>query len=42
MVVIILALGGIQLLSLGIVGRYISNIYLEVKKRPIYVARKVK
>ncbi|MGV3185173.1 glycosyltransferase family 2 protein [Weissella paramesenteroides] len=42
LVVIMLALGGIQLLSLGIVGRYISNIYLESKRRPIYIARKVK
>lgn len=42
MVVIMLALGGVQLLSLGIVGRYISNIYLEVKNRPIYIAKKVK
>lgn len=42
LVVIMLALGGIQLLSLGIVGHYISNIYLESKKRPIYIARKVK
>ena len=42
MVVIMLGMGGIQLLSLGIVGRYISSIYLEVKKRPLYVARKVK
>lgn len=42
LVVIMLALGGVQLLSLGIVGRYISNIYLESKKRPIYIARKVK
>ncbi|MGK4144386.1 glycosyltransferase family 2 protein [Weissella paramesenteroides] len=41
-VVIILALGGVQLLSLGVVGRYISNIYLEVKNRPIYIAKKVK
>lgn len=41
-IVIMLALGGVQLLSLGIVGRYISSIYLEVKKRPIYIARKVK
>lgn len=41
-IVIVLALGGVQLLSLGIVGRYISSIYLEVKKRPIYIARKVK
>jgi len=41
-IVIMLALGGAQLLSLGIVGRYISSIYLEVKRRPIYIARKVK
>ncbi|QIL49956.1 glycosyltransferase family 2 protein [Weissella coleopterorum] len=42
MVVIILMLAGIQLLSLGIIGRYIANIYLEVKKRPIYIARRIK
>ncbi|MDR3240922.1 MAG: glycosyltransferase family 2 protein [Lactobacillaceae bacterium] len=42
MIVIMLFISGIQLLSLGIVGRYISNIYLEVKRRPIYVARKIK
>lgn len=39
MIVIILGVSGIQLLSLGIVGRYISSIYLEVKKRPIYVEK---
>ncbi|AVH75299.1 glycosyltransferase family 2 protein [Weissella koreensis] len=42
MVVILLMVSGVQLLSLGIIGRYISNIYLEVKKRPIYLARKIK
>lgn len=42
MVVIILMVSGVQLLGLGIIGRYISNIYLEVKKRPIYLARKIK
>lgn len=42
LVFIILFMGGIQLLALGIVGRYISSIYLEVKKRPIYIAREVK
>ena len=41
MVVIMLGLGGIQLLSLGIVGRYVSSIYLEVKNRPIYIAKKI-
>lgn len=39
MIVITLFMGGIQLLSIGIVGRYISNIYLEVKKRPVYLAK---
>lgn len=39
MIVIILFMGGIQLLSIGIVGRYISNIYLEVKKRPVYLSK---
>ncbi|OJF03469.1 glycosyltransferase [Weissella confusa] len=42
LVVVMLGIGGIQLLSLGVVGRYISSIYLEVKKRPIYIAKKVK
>lgn len=40
MVVIILFLGGIQLLSLGIIGEYLSKTYMEVKKRPNYIIRK--
>lgn len=39
MVVLMLFMGGVQLLSIGIVGRYISNIYLEVKNRPIYLSK---
>jgi len=31
------ALGGILILSLGIVGEYIGKIFLEVKKRPQYI-----
>jgi hypothetical protein len=34
-------LGGIQLLSLGIIGEYMSKIYLESKRRPRYVIEKV-
>ena len=36
-VVPIYFLGGIQLLSMGIVGEYVSKIYLETKGRPRYV-----
>lgn len=39
MVAIILFLGGLQLLSLGIVGKYISKIFMETKKRPIYIIK---
>jgi glycosyltransferase involved in cell wall biosynthesis len=42
LVSIILAVGGLQLFCLGIVGRYIGNIYLETKKRPIYIVKQKK
>jgi glycosyltransferase involved in cell wall biosynthesis len=31
------AIGGIQLLSIGIVGEYIGKIYLETKHRPRFI-----
>ena len=34
---VILLLGGIQLFSIGIVGKYLEKTYTEVKKRPIYI-----
>lgn len=36
---IIMLIGGIQLLSIGILGQYISRTYMEVKDRPIYLCR---
>lgn len=40
--VIIMFFGGLQMFSLGIVGRYIAAIFLESKRRPIYVEKESK
>lgn len=37
MVCIMTLIGGIQLFCMGIMGQYISKIYLEVKRRPHYI-----
>ncbi len=39
MVSIILFLGGFQLFTIGILGKYIGKIFMETKKRPIYVVK---
>ncbi|MBN2900375.1 glycosyltransferase family 2 protein [Limosilactobacillus mucosae] len=42
MICIILLLGGLQLLCIGILGKYIGRIYLQVKQRPIYIIKEKK
>ena len=38
---LVLALGGLQLLGIGLIGEYIGKIYLEVKRRPRFLYEQV-
>ncbi len=41
LVCIIFMVSGIQLFCMGIMGQYLSNTYLETKKRPIYIIKEI-
>jgi hypothetical protein len=34
-------LGGIQLLSIGVLGEYVGRIYMETKRRPRFIIEKI-
>jgi dolichol-phosphate mannosyltransferase len=40
-ILVVLLLGGFQLLSLGVIGEYLDRVYAEVKRRPLFLVQQM-
>ncbi len=41
LMVVVLFLGGMQLIGIGVLGEYLGRSYFETKRRPVYIIRKI-
>lgn len=42
LITVVLFIGGVQLLTIGIIGEYLAKVFVEVKNRPVYFIREYK